>query len=310
MITHKKIDSTIAFLRSHFIWFLLLLLVPVFIYFKNIISYLNTQVPNMHSKPYKVVVFDLDETLGCFIEVSIFWNALEYFYGHNLFNDKFFEVMDTFPEFFRPNIFNMLDFIHRKKLNKVCNKIIIYTNNQGTKGWVKMISDYFDNKLGYKVFDNIIVAYKVNGRQIEPKRTSHEKSVADLISCTGIPADSEICFVDDLYHHLMDKNNVFYIHIKPYYYSMPFNEMAARYYDMVLNKSQQATVSKDVFVNTIDAYTKEYNYQVNQKNVLETKTDIIVSKKLLSHLEEFLKPSRLPNTRKKRSRRKKTLRRL
>lgn len=310
MITHKKIDSTIAFLRSHFIWFLLLLLVPVFIYFKNIISYLNTQVPNMHSKPYKVIVFDLDETLGCFIEVSIFWNALEYFYGHNLFNDKFFEVMDTFPEFFRPNIFNMLDFIHRKKLNKVCNKIIIYTNNQGTKGWVKMISDYFDNKLGYKVFDNIIVAYKVNGRQIEPKRTSHEKSVADLISCTGIPADSEICFVDDLYHHLMDKDNVFYIHIKPYYYSMPFNEMAARYYDMVLNKSQQATVSKDVFVNTIDTYTKEYNYQVNQKNVLETKTDIIVSKKLLSHLEEFLKPSRLPNTRKKRSRRKKTLRRL
>jgi hypothetical protein len=264
----------------------------------------------MHSKPYKVIVFDLDETLGCFIEVSIFWNALEYFYGHNLFNDKFFEVMDTFPEFFRPNIFNMLDFIHRKKLNKVCNKIIIYTNNQGTKGWVKMISDYFDNKLGYKVFDNIIVAYKVNGRQIEPKRTSHEKSVADLISCTGIPADSEICFVDDLYHHLMDKDNVFYIHIKPYYYSMPFNEMAARYYDMVLNKSQQATVSKDVFVNTIDTYTKEYNYQVNQKNVLETKTDIIVSKKLLSHLEEFLKPSRLPNTRKKRSRRKKTLRRL
>ena len=173
-----------------------------------------------------------------------------------------------------------------------------------------MISDYFDNKLGYKVFDNIIVAYKVNGRQIEPKRTSHEKSVADLISCTGIQADSEICFVDDLYHHLMDKDNVFYIHIKPYYYSMPFNEMAARYYDMVLNKSQQATVSKDVFVNTIDAYTKEYNYQVNQKNVLETKTDIIVSKKLLSHLEEFLKPSRLPNTRKKRSRRKKTLRRL
>jgi hypothetical protein len=266
----------------------------------------------MNNKPYKVVVFDLDETLGQFTEVSIFWDALERFYGHNLFSDKFFEVLDTFPDFFRPNMFKILDFIHKKKLSKACNKIIIYTNNQGSKSWVKMISDYFDKKLGYKVFDNIIGAYKINGKQIEPNRTSHEKSVADLISCTDIPANSEICFIDDLYHPLMDKENVFYINIKPYHNSMPYKDMASMYYTNVLNKNNQVAgkISELDFVKNIVSYMKLYNYNVKTKQDLEEKTDIIVSKKLLSYLEEFLKRDRLPNTRKKRTRRIKTMRRL
>ena len=288
-----------------------LLLAFLFFYFKNILSYINTQVAVMkttYNKPYKVVVFDLDETLGCFIEPSIFWNSLENYYGHNLFNDHFFDMLNIFPEFFRPNIFKMLDFIHKKKINKACNKIVIYTNNQGTKDWVKMISNYFDYKLGYKVFDNIIAAYKINGKQIEPNRTSHEKSVKDLISCTGIPADSEICFIDDLYHPLMDKENVMYMHIKPYHYSMPFNIMAEKYYRLIFDN--KSAVSEEEFVNSIVYYMNQYNYTVKIKSELEEKTDIVVSKKLSSHLEDFLKRERLLNTRKKRTKRFKTLRQM
>ena len=44
----------------------------------------QTQVKEQPIKPLKIVVFDLDETLGCFIEVGIFWDALEDYYGHNL----------------------------------------------------------------------------------------------------------------------------------------------------------------------------------------------------------------------------------
>ena len=267
-------------------------------------------MPVNNKKPYKVVVFDLDETLGCFIEISIFWNALEKYYGHNLFSDKFFEILNIFPDFFRPNILNILDFIHKKKMSKKCNKIMIYTNNQGAKSWVKMISDFFDKKLGYTVFDNIIGAYKINGKQIEPKRTSHEKSVEDLISCTGIPADSEICFIDDLYHPLMDKENVSYINIKPYHYSISYKDMATNYYRLVLNKNNNANMSENDFVIFIVNYMNKYNYVVKNKSVLEEKTDVIVSKKLLSHLEDFLKNDRLPNTRKRRVKRTKTMKRL
>jgi len=309
----NKASGILSKIKNHMFWIIVLLLVPLFIYSKNIISTINTQVSKMlkgNQKPYKVVVFDLDETIGCFIELSMFWNALEYFYGHNLFSDKFFELLDIFPEFFRPSIFQILDFIHKKKINKGCNKIMIYTNNQNFKDWVKMISDYIDLTLGYKVFDNIITAYKVNGKQIESKRTSHEKSVADLIRCTDIPADSEICFIDDLYHPLMDKENVFYINIKPYTFSMSFNEMSLRYYNLVLNKNKNAPLGESDFVNIMVSYLNQYNYAVKPKTELEEKTDVVVSKKLLSHLEDFLKRERMPITRKKRLRRKKTLKHL
>ena len=306
----NKPSHLLSWIKKNIFWLIMLLLVSIVFYFKNILSYINTQVSIMSNKSYKVVVFDLDETLGYFTEISILWDAIEHYYGHNLFSDKFFEMVDSFPEVFRPNIFKILDYIHKKKISKNCNKIIIYTNNQGGKNWLKMITDYFDKKMGYKVFDNVIAAYKINGKQIEPNRTSHEKSVADLISCTGIPANSEICFIDDLYHPLMDKENVFYINIKPYSVSLPYKDMATIYYNEVLNKNNNATISEIDFINNIVTFMKQYNYRVKTKTDIEEKTDVIVSKKLMSYLEEFLKRDRLPNTRKKRARRIKTMRKL
>ena len=34
-------------------------------------------MPAETRKPLKIVVFDLDETLGCFVELGMFWDALE-----------------------------------------------------------------------------------------------------------------------------------------------------------------------------------------------------------------------------------------
>jgi hypothetical protein len=288
---------------------LFLLLITVLIFSNNILSYVNTQLAQMKikkNKPLKIVVFDLDETIGYFTEISIFWDALEHFYGHNLFADKFFEMLDIFPEAFRPNILHILDVLNKKKMKKSCYKLFIYTNNQGPKSWVNMISDYINTKIGHTVFDYIIAAYKVRGKQIELKRTSHEKSVTDLISCTNIPANTEICFIDDLYHPLMDKENVNYINIKPYRASIPFEEMANRYYDAVLYKT--TTIQKTVFVNNMVTFMKQYNYMVLNKSEEEKNVDTIVSKKLLADLDDFLKNNRTPNTRKNRNRRVKTMR--
>ena len=287
---------------------LFLLLITVLIFSKNILSYVNTQLAQMKikkNKPLKIVVFDLDETIGYFTEISIFWDALEHFYGHNLFADKFFEVLDVFPEVFRPNILHILDVLNKKKMKKSCYKLFIYTNNQGPKSWVNMLSDYINKKIGHTVFDHIIAAYKVRGKQVEMKRTSHEKSVTDLIRCTNIPANTEICFIDDLYHPLMDKDNVYYINIKPYRVSIPFEEMANRYYDAVLYKT--TAIQKTVFVNDMVAFMKQYNYMVVNKSEEEKNVDTIVSKKLLADLDDFLK-NRTPNTRKNRNRRVKTMR--
>jgi hypothetical protein len=297
---------------SHLFIIILLLLIPVLFFFKNILSYVNTQVEEMKlnsikNKQLKIVVFDLDETLGYFTELSIFWDALEQFYGHNLFNDKFFEMIDIFPEVFRPNMLTILEFLYKKKAKKNCYKLFIYTNNQGAKNWVTMISDYINFKIGNTVFDYVIAAFKVRGKQIEPKRTSHDKSVTDLISCTNVPPNVEICFIDDLYHPLMDKDNVHYINIKPYRISIPFEEMASRYYDLVLSKNN-VQINKYDFVKKILVFMKQYNYMVLKKSDNEQEVDKIVSKKLLANLEDFLKSDRLPNTRKKRNKRVKSIR--
>ena len=84
--------------------------------------------------------------------------------------------------------------------------------------------------------------------------------------------------------------------------------MANRYYDRVLAKT--TTIQKTVFVNNIVSYMKQYNYMVIKKSEEEIKVDAIVSKKLLSNLEYFLKNNRTPNTRKNRNRRVKTMRQM
>ena len=139
------------------------------------------------TKPKKIVVFDLDETLGNFVELGMFCDALEKINGDKLTHELFFKLMDLFPEFLRPNIMSILKYLVNKKETNKCEKIMIYTNNRGPKIWTTRIADYFNHKLQTKVFDDIIAAFKVKGKIVEICRTSHEKKVDDLVRCTKIP---------------------------------------------------------------------------------------------------------------------------
>ena len=263
----------------------------------------TTIMPESSPNPLKIVVFDLDETLGSFVEISMFWEALENYYGHNLIDERFFEVLDTFPEFLRPKILVILDYLKDKKNKKTCDQIMIYTNNQGPKSWVKMISNYLNKKINYKLFDKIIAAFKVKGKIIEVGRTSHNKSVEDLVRCTKIPINTEICFIDDQKHPLMAQDNVYYINVKAYDFSMPYDEMANLYYDLFADK-YSIEDSKEEFTNKIVTYMNRYTYKLYQKSEEEYNADVVISKQILIHLEDFFKNGRSQNTRKKRKQRK------
>ena len=58
----------------------------------------------------KIVVFDLDETLGYFTEFGIFWDCLIYYSKFknksSLSQSDFDNILDLYPEFLRPNIIN------------------------------------------------------------------------------------------------------------------------------------------------------------------------------------------------------------
>jgi hypothetical protein len=247
---------------------------------------------NIYKKPVKIVVFDLDETLGSFVEIAMFWDALENYVGNSLINNKFNEVMELFQEFLRPDILTILSYLKTKKINKSCDKIMIYTNNQGPKSWVKMISNYLNLKLNYDIFDQIIAAFKVKGQVIEVGRTSHDKSVDDLVRCTKIPENTEICFLDDQYHPLMEHDNVYYINVKPYSYSLPFNTMANRFYDYEINNTNsifKEEEKKEKFIDSIVKYMSLFHYNVFIKKQEEIEVDKIISKKIVLHLEDFFK---------------------
>ena len=246
------------------------------------------------NNPNNIVVFDLDETLGYFFELSIFWNAINKYFNSYLSDQHFINVLEIYPEFLRPKIISILKYVLKNKKNKKCSKIMIYTNNQGSKKWTQLICKYFDSKLKTKIFDQIISAFKVNGKKIELCRTSHEKSISDLIKCTNIPENTRICFLDDQYHSLMEHDNVYYINMKAYEHSLPFEVMALRYYNNINNN-----VNKDEFIDFIVKHMNNSNYNLVDKSIEEQNIDNIISKKALSHLKDFFKDTKKSNKTKK-----------
>jgi hypothetical protein len=180
-----------------------------------------------------IIIFDLDETLGYFLQFSIFYDCLNDFlitnYNYKLTQEDFVELFDLYPEFLRPNILTILNYLKYEKLKKKCKQIMIYTNNQGPEYWVNNLVFYFEYKLKFKLFDKIIYAYKINGVQIELDRTTHEKNIHDLIKCSKININSKIFFLDDSYYSKMFCDNVYYVNIKPYIYNLKVELMINKF---------------------------------------------------------------------------------
>lgn len=236
----------------------------------------------------KIVVFDLDETLGYFTQYGIFWDGIQHYLKiKNLSLDLicFNSVLDLYPEFLRPNIINILEYLKNKKKQNECNKIMIYTNNSGPKEWSKQIIDYFDKKINCKLFDQIIAAFKVNGKRIEICRTSQNKSHRDLIQCTKIPLDAQICFIDDIYHPEMVHDNVYYINIKPYVYQLPFEIMIERFINS--NQCNQIIPNTNEFKKEFMLHINKYNYMVGNKIEDEYVIDAVLGKHIINHLHQF-----------------------
>lgn len=241
----------------------------------------------------KIVVFDLDETLGYFVEFGMFWDSLKHYYKNKsksesesiiTFDQAFFnKVLDLYPEFTRPNIINILNYLKKKKQDQHCHKLMIYTNNQGPPEWAHHIKSYFEEKIKFSLFDQIIGAFKINGKQVEMFRTTHMKTHKDFISCTKIPETTQICFIDDVFHPGMKNDNIYYIHIKPYTHDLSFDTIVDRFIGKGLIDIDDPTSMKDAVI----AGMKRYAYTYVEKSQLEQKIDAMLSKKILHHLHSF-----------------------
>ena len=243
----------------------------------------------MTKRAINVVVFDMDETLGHFSPVGLIWDTIQSTCRiHNLTSPTFDDLMKLFPEYQRPGVLKILRYLQGKKEQNICSSIMIYTNNQGPNSWANLICGYFERELGVKLFDRIIRAFKIRGQQIEPMRTSHTKSISDLLSCAQLPAKTQICFIDDQYHNSMDHDKVFYIQIKPYTYCMPYERIAHRLCesDLVSSFTPEAiTYLRHTISNLKNIYPEDNSQTTNT----ELSVDTSVSKRILQHLQSFFK---------------------
>ena len=238
--------------------------------------------PNMSCK---IVVFDLDETLGYFSQFSIFYDCLYSCLKILPCFDHFYKLLDLFPEYLRPNIMNILEFIKIQKQDNKCSNVMIYTNNQGEKDWVMNIKKYFNEKLNYDLFDRVIGAFKVNGKRVELSRSSHNKSINDFINCTKVSHDAKICFIDDVLYQDMTGYNIYYINVKPYEWFMEIDEMITR----VENCSyfRRLVKNKRSFKYEMNAYYNNSKYSFVQNSLEELSLQKTIGKKILQHIKIF-----------------------
>ena len=92
----------------------------------------------------------------------------------------------------------------------------------------------------------------------------------------------DICFIDDQEHENMINDNVYYINVLPYTYSIDFNDMAELYYNKMLNSN---IIDKNIFLNKIHELNK--SYVVKKINKDEIDIHPIISKQLLKYLDDF-----------------------
>jgi hypothetical protein len=269
---------------------------------KNLIIYKGKSLVksqyNKASNASKIIVLDLDETIGSFVDLDILWRGLieygntnEYFIFQKT-QENFNELLDLYPEFLRFGILNILDFLHYKKNKGECSKIYIYTNNRLPINWTNMIIQYLENKQNVdNLFDDIIYAFKVNNQIIDARRTTNNKTYNDFIHCVVVPKSAEICFIDNTYYSKMKNDKVYYIQPRPYYHKMKTYEIINRFVNSSFVKHNNSIMNNIIKTECSDFlyswFMKNNSLNTIVKSDIEVELDLAIYKKIMFHIQEF-----------------------
>ena len=244
----------------------------------------------------KIVVFDMDETLGIFSDFGAFMDILNAIISRrtakiNIY-DHFNEILDMYPELLRPRILDIMLFLAKMKRAGKCSNVMIYTNNSGPISWSHQIKDYFNNKAGYVgpqwvgLFDKVIGAFKrPNGEVVEVRRTTHDKTYSDFVQCTNMSGNFEVFFIDDREHPGMHAENVYVINVKPYTRELSMRDFMARFAGSALFETLHFTRAE--FADTASTLSKRDMGPAAAYTKEEAEVDKMVGATILEKLREF-----------------------
>jgi len=243
----------------------------------------------------RVVVFDLDETLGHFHLIRLIWESIHEFINYNnipymMNQDDFNQLFDMFPEMLRPEIISILYFLKEKKSLGICSGVMVYTNNKYPKEWVYLIIRYIEYKVGHTLFDNIVLAFKLNGRIQQLGRTTNEKKLEDFVACCRLPQSVEICYFDNSEYNGMLAENVYYLKVRAYYYPFTEKDIIKRIiHQHVLKRVLCTSQTQDIqiFTQFLIKYLKKSRYHFAEKSFLDYEMDKVISIRIQTHLTDF-----------------------
>ena len=250
----------------------------------------------------KVIVLDIDETLGAFNELNVLWKCIENLAVERVplasadplaIHSRFNELLDLYPEFLRYGILQIFHYLYQKKISGDCYKIYIYTNNQCINNWVSLLLNYFTYKTqqqysttniqNIELFDQVIYAFKINNKPIEVRRTTHSKTYRDFIQCTMLPNTTEICFVDNTYFPEMKNEKVYYIQPLSYSHCLSVDEICGRLFGAPLwtEALKHGVTEKNIRKHF------EYYREPRLNKVEQFRLNMAVAQKMMFHIKEF-----------------------
>jgi len=238
----------------------------------------------------KVIVFDLDETIGCFQFLSIYFNILIKIKKINDLkkNEIYYTLLDNFPRVFRPKIFKLFKKIIKEKKKKNFN-VFLYTNNTGSRKYVLRIIKYIHKKLNYKLFDKVISGFGTN----KIKRQGCYKTYSDISKYYN-NRNVEVLFFDDRHHEKMINKHSKCIILNEYSYDINFHSFI-KIFKSINNKKKYLTA------NQLNNYFKKLNnyglnFDILKKNKKEFK---IINNEIINFIKKKSKTYKQKNIKKK-----------
>ena len=246
----------------------------------------------------KIVVFDLDETLGYFSQLYVIWHSLIKLSITKLSVHDFYKLSDIYILYYQPAIFETLKYLKEQNM-----KTIIFTNNQALFWWPKLIALYLNYKINTttnntndnttnntndNIFKTVIGSYKIRNKINDKRRTSMMKKYTDLKNIMKLDNDTKILFLDDQEHPEMRHSNVNYFKVPDYVVMLPakniINIFLHSRFGMNFIKNKNINIS--FFINYIFIVLKKHN--LFPQSIININNSTIHSYKILTKIKNFV----------------------
>lgn len=235
----------------------------------------------------KIVVFDMDETLGYFSQLYVIWISLLRLSQTKLSIFDFYKLSDIYIFYYHPTIFKILKFLKTNNIN-----IVIFTNNQGLFWWPKLIALYLNYKISNNnndnIFKTVIGSYKLQNKINDNRRTSMMKKYDDLKNIMNLNDETKVLFLDDQEHPEMRHPNVDYFKVPNYIIMLPPSRIVniflhSNYGKMFILKNK---LNIFFFMNNIFHSFKHYN--LSTQSLIKINNDVKLYNSIYTKILTFV----------------------